>query len=225
MKKYKRTLPMISPAKIAIVALCAAIATVVVYLLAGSENEWIIICGGLFIALMAADLFVIIPSGFRYSYDDFFIKLSYLSIVYRKISYSKYAAIFISNASYNNGYGSGVYGNIPIQYKSKGKTETITTIYPFITLHSSDYPVKKTESGMSSRDLIMLDSQDAFCLGICWFDSLTELLDRTDISVYVLEDVYLRFRKTFDSIFIQHEVNINRLFIVTDHAIEYKQYL
>lgn len=218
MKKYRKTLPIISLVRIAIALFCASLLTAVVWLWLGKESEWTIICIGVCSALMTANLFVIIPYGCQYSYDDFFIKISYIGIVFKRISYSEYESVFISNASYNNNYGFGVYGNIPIQYSSKGKDGTIKTAYPFITLHKSGFPVKMVKSGMSSRDLFMLNCEKTYCLGICWFDSLAELLNNTDIPIYVLEDVYLRFKDSFDSIIIQHKNNVNRVYIVTGHG-------
>lgn len=223
MKKYKKTLPIISPVKVAIAALYAAIATVIVYLLCGIQNVWIIICGGICATLITCDAFVVIPTGYRYSYGDDCIKLSYLSIVYRKLIYSNFKCILISNASYNNGYGLGVYGNIPMQYTVKGNNGHTKVTLPFITLHKPSYLVDKIETKMNSRDLFMLGNDDVYCLGICWFDSLTELLNHTQLPVYVLEDVYLRFKGKFDEIFTQHEDN--RCFIITDRKIEYRNYL
>lgn len=219
MKKYPQIYPLVSLKKIATAVLLWAIVTVVVLLLTGLESKWTIICCGLFIAILITAIFVIIPCGHQYSYDGSFIELSYLAIVYRRINYSKYETIFITNASYNNGYGFGVYGNIPIQHTHKEKTGITKTVYPFITLHSSNYPIEKIKPGMSSRDLLMLDSQNSFCLGICWFESLKELLAHSDASVYLLEDVYLRFQEKFDSIFIQQETFSNRFHMVTDHGI------
>lgn len=69
----------------------------------------------------------------------------------------------------------------------------------------------------------MLSNDNIYCLGICWFDSLAELLNYTQVPVYVLEDVYLRFKGKFDEAFMQNEDN--RIFIITDRIIEYRNYI
>lgn len=219
MKKHKRVLPIISSKKVIVAALCSAIIVVIIYLLVGKENEWTIIFCSVSATLIIAGTFVVLPSFCRYTYSDVYILLSYFGIIYRKIKYSKYDSIFISNAAYNNGYGYGAYGNILMQYTSKGKSGLQKTTYPFITLHKADYPVKRIKSGMSSRELFMIDSQNIFCLGICWFDSLVELLRWSKMPVYVLEDVYLRFEGMFNAIFLQHSDDINRFYIVTNQGV------
>ena len=76
---------------------------------------------------------------------------------------------------------------------------------------------------MSSRDLFMLDNNNIYCLGICWFDSLDELLKHIEHKVYVLEDVYLRFRGQFDTIFLKYKCKDN-IYIISDCIISYKDF-
>ncbi len=83
------------------------------------------------------------------------------------------------------------------------------------------YLIDKFKSGMNSRDLFMLNHDEIYCLGICWFDSLEELLKYTDWNVYVLEDVYLRFKGQFDTVFSVCEGNLDRYYIITDYSINY----
>ena len=225
MKRYKRKTPLISPLKIAIAALYAAIATATIIIFVGTDNEWYIICGGITVALFVGDLFIIIGASGRYRYSDKYIEVFYNLLLYKKLDYSWYNAVVISNASYNNGYGYGIYGNIPMQYKIKENSRHTKVTFPFITLHKPQYPVDKIKEGMNSRELFMINNDEIYCLGICWIDSLTELLCHTNIPVYILEDVYLRFKETFDIIFIQYETDIDRFYIVTDHGIKYKDYL
>ena len=78
---------------------------------------------------------------------------------------------------------------------------------------------------MTSRDLFMLDDCNVFHLGICHFESLTELVAHTDIPIYVLEDVYLRYEESFDSIFSSQVNDIHRFYIIRDHDIKYTDYL
>lgn len=225
MNKYKRKSPLISPIKMTVAALCAVTATILVIIFGGTDNEWHILCGGIAAMLFVCDLFIVAGAAGRYGYSDKCIYLIYPPFTYKKLYYSDYNAVVISNASYNNGYGYGVNGNMPMQYKVKGENRYTKGTYPFITLHAPQYPLNQIREKMNSRDLFLADSENIFCLGICWFDALSELLAHTDMPVYVLEDVYLRFREKFDSIFTQCENNIDRFYIITDHTIEYKKYL
>lgn len=225
MKKYKKMAPLFSPIKIALSALCFAVAAVVDYLLRGGENSWTIILGGICAGLITVSLFAALPLGYSYSYSHFCAELSYLSVGYRKIRYDEYAAVFVSNASYNNGLGHGPSVSIQMQYKSKGKSKSIKTTYPFLTLIKSNYPIDQVRAGMYSRDLVLIDRSDEYCLGICWPGSLDELMEHTDMPVYVLEDVYLRFKGLFDATFAACAKKDRHIFIVTNQVIPYKRYL
>ena len=112
-----------------------------------------------------------------------------------------------------------------MQYRVKiGKEHTKIT-FPFITLHMPQYSVDKVRSGMNSRDLFILDNEKTYCLGVCWFESLRELLKHTDCPVYVLEDVYLRFKGQFDTAFSLYRKKPERLYIITDRGIAYNEYI
>lgn len=222
MKKYKRRMPLISPFKIAIAALCAAMATAAVIAFTGTDNAGYIMCGGITVSLIICDLFIIIGACGRYRYWDECIEVFHL-LLNKKLKYSCFGAIVISNASYNNGYGYGINVNIPMMYRDKQNTESKVT-FPFITLHKPQYPVDKIKKGMNSRDLFMINNDEIYCLGICWFDSLDELLKHTDCPVYVLEDVYLRFKERFDTAFLAYKESLERFCIITDHSIAYKVY-
>lgn len=59
------------------------------------------------------------------------------------------------------------------------------------------------------------DDGITFCLGIFWFDSLRELLSRTSGTVYLLEDVYLRFQSSFDEIMKPGQIDKSRIQIIS----------
>ena len=209
----------------AIAALYAAIATVMIIIISGFDNKWYIICGGVAASLLICDLFIMIGAAGQYRYSDTCIDILYQSLVYKKLDYTWFSAVVISNASYNNGYGYGINGNIPMQYTIKGNNGHTKVTFPFVTLHTPTYPIYKIKESMNSRDLFMLSKDEVYCLGICWFDSLKELLEHTQVPVCVLEDVYLRFREQFDEIFMQYRCEERRFYIVTDHKVEYRKYL
>lgn len=222
MKIYKQTTFISFSIKVLLSVLYVVTAVLNIYFLISKKTDWLFLCFVFLLALTIVNTMFLLTQCFNYSYSQSFIKLLFLSITYKKVYYNKYDNIVISNASYNNSYGPSV--NIPLQYKSRGANKTIQTIYPFITLHKPNYPLNKIKSGMYSRDLFMLQDMEIYCLGICWFDSFEELLEHCDMPIYVLEDVYLRFRGKFDSIFVKHEVDIDRFYIISDHIIEYTKY-
>ena len=223
MKRYKRRNPLIPLQKMVVVILCVALAAVLAWLLTG-ESAGTVACCGVLAALVVAYLFVAAGAAHRYAYCGDHIKLLYLMIPYQKYRYDAASSICISNAAYNNGYGYGPNGSIPMQYKSGGK-KGLTTVFPFITLHGKVFPIHRIHAGMTSREIFMLAGEKSFCLGICWFDSLEELLAHTDVPVHVLEDVYIRFKGKFDQVFTQQENRADRVYTVTDHEIGYLRYL
>lgn len=223
MKKYKRKIPLFSPLKMAIAALFAAIATAMIIIFAGTDNDWYIICGAITATLFICVLFILIASGGRYRYSDKCLEIFYL-LLYKKLNYSWFSAVVISNASYNNGYGYGVNGNYPMQYRVEQNNGHIKVTFPFITLHKPQYPIDKIKEGMNSRDLFMINNDEIYCLGICWVDSLKELLEHTNCPIYVLEDVYLRFKGVFDATFSVYKENLDRFYIITDRSINYQKF-
>ncbi|MDD6213319.1 MAG: hypothetical protein PUB22_09310 [Clostridiales bacterium] len=113
---------------------------------------------------------------------------------------------------------------IPRKYNLKSSASGDTITFPFITLLKPEYPVDKIKEGMHSQDLFVINSDKIYCLGICWVGSLQELLKHTTCSVYVLEDVYLRFKGQFDAAFSVYKENLNRFYVITDHSIAYQMY-
>lgn len=224
MKKYKRKTPLLSPIKMTFVALCAAAVTAAVAVTNTDNQLLIILCGGITAVLIINDLLITIGAGGKYSYFEKYIKISSTLLPSKKIVYSSVCAVVISNASYNNGYGYGINGNIPMQYRVKRDDGCRNITYPFITLHKPQYPIDKIKKGMSSRDLFVINSDKIYCLGICWDDSFNELLKHAECPVYILEDVYLRFKEQFDNAFCAHKENINRFYIVTDNIVAYRMY-
>ena len=67
MKKFKRKVPLISPIKIAILALCAAAAAAIALIF---SRTWFIISAAVFVCLMICELFVIIGVSGCYRYTD-----------------------------------------------------------------------------------------------------------------------------------------------------------
>ena len=222
MKKYKRYVPIVSHFKLYIAILLSVMCALIIWLLCGLDNPLFIMCVGILSVFIVALMGSFLGTLSKYFYADSKIKLYYGLVCYKRIDYDAIGSIVISNASYNNRYGVP-YNNLPMNYRTKGKDSVIKTVFPFITLHTEQSPIDKIRKGMYSRELFFLDDEDILCLGICYFDSLTGLLNHTDVPLYVLEDVYLRFREAFDTCVKKSE---NRCFIITDsNILSYDEYL
>ncbi len=224
MKKFKRRSPLFSPFKITVIILCVIIINMLMQWLVEIENEYFIVLYGITLALIFPLLFSVLAVCHEYAYCNIAINLYFLGFKYREIKYTDFSFVYISNASYNNGYGYGIYGNIPMQRKIAEATGERKQTYPFLSLHRLDYPFQKIKTDMNSRDLFMLDSENIVCLGICWFDSLIELIKNTTVDICILEDVYLRFRGEFDDIFLQYGFDTDRFFIISEHKVPYITY-
>ena len=85
--------------------------------------------------------------------------------------------------------------------------------------------IDQLKVGLSSRDLEAINADKIYCLGICWPGSLDELMKHTEIPVYILEDVYFRFKGLFDTTFAAYLKGNRQLFIVTDQIVPYEKYL
>ena len=224
MKKYKRYVPIALHRKLYIVILLLVMCALIIWLLWGLDNPPFIICVGILSVFLVGLISSFLGTLSKFFYTDSRIIFSYGFICYKNIKYDKFDSIVISNASYNNSYG-GSYANLPMPmyYRTKGKDGVIKTVFPFITLHTKQYPVGKIKNGMCSRELYILEHEKIYCLGICWFESLTELLNRTNVPLYILEDVYLRFKGSFDTCIRNFE---KRCFIITDeNFVQYDKYL
>lgn len=216
MKRYKRKIPIISPFIIAAAVLCTAVASGVSVLL--GNHSLGIAFGGVSVALFVLFLSDLLAAAGRYCYYDNDIELSCVPLIKKKLPYSRYNAVVISNASYNYSYGSY---SIPMQYKTEGSAKVTL---PYITLLGAQYPLNKVTSEMDNRELYVLHD-DRYCLGICWFDSLRHLMKKRKYPVYVLEDVYLRFREQFDRVFLEADDIPDRVYIITTHCVPYRIYL
>ena len=224
--KYKRKVPCYSLKIFAYCSLCFMMATLLSFLIFQTFHMLT------YLLFMFSLLFVffhtcdVLDFERTYSYSNEYITLSCLKLNYKKIYYKDYNAVYISNAYYIASlFYREFYYKRPMCYKSKGNDGTVKTIYPFITLHTPMYPYKCIQKEMTSNDLYSYNSEQCIFLGICWFDSLKEMLHYTDLPVYVLEDVYLRFKGMFDMIFKDPSNSTKRFYIVTDKNIEYEKYL
>ena len=225
MKKYKRRLPYVALKKVAAVAWCALIIILLIVLIfTGTNYDVLSALVAVILAAFLNYLVMVLADSGQYGYTDKYINVIYLWFLYRKICYSRFDFVVISNAAYNNGMGPTPLP-VPIQYTVKGENGNIKVTFPFISLHKSHYPINKVKAGWFSYDLYGFSAgDDIYCLGICWFDSLRELLKHTDYPIYVLEDVYLRYKGMFEEIFSAYK-ETERFYIIADHSIPYNEYI
>lgn len=225
MKKYKRKTSFLGYYLYIIIFICFSIITLAVYLSKGTNYPLFIISLVLTIVSFIGVFSEILANGFKFQLKNNCIEILYFFIPYKKIDYIKYNAIVISNASYNNQIGYGIFDtqNIPMQYIIKNGNKSKKITFPFITMLEPTFPIHKLKDKMNSRDLPLSISQDCYSLGICWFEALSELLEHTDYKVYILEDVYMRFKGILDNTFSKYDTS--RFFIVSNDIVSYNFYL
>ncbi len=223
MKQYKRKKAFISTVILATVAVIAIIVCIILFYSIGYNKLFVISCE---IAIVISVLLIFVALGTvgSYRYNNSTIDIMCSFFCYRKLSYTDYKYITISNASYNNVYSTVPSLNIPMQCKIKVGNKKLKRILPYISLHKSDYPIKAIKSCMDSRELFFLSPDEIYCLGICLFDSLKELLQHTNCQIYILEDVYLRFKDDLDSTIMGTPESMSNVFVVTKTFVTYAAY-
>lgn len=225
MKRYRKCTETTSSRMIALAILFFLIVAVIIAIVNGIKSEGFIILISILITLICLLIINKLSVAQTYSYFNNYINLYYLCVRYKKIKYYDYSYAVISNASYNMGYGYSTPNvDRPMQYVVETSSSRTKVTYPFISLHTNNFPLHKIKKELTSRELFFLKDDEICCLGICWFDSFEELLSHTDMDVYILEDVYLRFQYDFDITISRTSKGLERFYIVLDNPISYKEY-
>ena len=225
MKKYRRKVLLFSLKKLFIIAFLLVGIVILGFISSGEFNAVCIIFSGIAVTLLFLGLFAKLGVAGRYRYSKKSIEIFFGSFMCKKISFENIYGVVISNASYNCGRGDQLCYSIPMQYTVKSSDGKMQVPYPFISLLKQHYPIDQLKVGLSSRDLEAINADKIYCLGICWPGSLDELMKHTEIPVYILEDVYLRFKGLFDTTFAAYLKGNRQLFIVTDQIVPYEKYL
>lgn len=215
MKHYRRKIPIFPPRKLTIVAACLAAAAGVIALIFGADNPHVFLCGAFSVAVFSIAIFSRLGADGQYCYCDNYIKVFYLLIFRRKRYYSQYKTIIISYAAYNDNFGTY---SIPMQYKCKTRNGRSRITFPYMTLLGPEYPLDRITADVDNHNFRTLHD-DCLCLGICWFDSLEELLTHTSYDVYILEDVYFTYRGKFDGIIYRSEALQKRFHIICNRFV------
>ena len=225
MKKYRRKVLLFSLKKLFIIAFLLVGIVILGFISSGEFNAVCIIFSGIAVTLLFLGLFAKLGVAGRYRYSKKSIEIFFGSFMCKKISFENIYGVVISNASYNCGRGDQLCYSIPMQYTVKSSDGKMQVPYPFISLLKQHYPIDQLKVGLSSRDLEAINADKIYCLGICWPGSLDELMKHTEMPVYILEDVYLRFKGLFDTTFAAYLKGNRQLFIVTDQIVPYEKYL
>ena len=225
MKKYRRKVLLFSLKKLFIIAFLLVGIVILGFISSGEFNAVCIIFSGIAVTLLFLGLFAKLGVVGRYRYSKKSIEIFFGSFMCKKISFENIYGVVISNASYNCGRGDQLCYSIPMQYTVKSSDGKMQVPYPFISLLKQHYPIDQLKVGLSSRDLEAINADKIYCLGICWPESLDELMKHTEIPVYILEDVYFRFKGLFDTTFAAYLKGNRQLFIVTDQIVPYEKYL
>ena len=225
MKKYRRKVLLFSLKKLFIIAFLLVGIVILGFISSGEFNAVCIIFSGIAVTLLFLGLFAKLGVAGRYRYNETSIEIFFGSFIWKKISFENISGVVISNASYNCGRGDQLCYSIPMQYTVKSSDGKMQVPYPFISLLKQHYPIDQLKVGLSSRDLEAINADKIYCLGICWPESLDELMKHTEIPVYILEDVYFRFKGLFDTTFAAYLKGNRQLFIVTDQIVPYEKYL
>lgn len=225
MKKYRRKVLLFSLKKLFIIAFLLVGIVILSFISSGEFNAVCIIFSGIAVTLLFLGLFAKLGVAGRYRYSETSIEIFFGSFMWKKISFENIYGVVISNASYNCGRGDQLCYSIPMQYTVKSSDGKMQVPYPFISLLKQHYPIDQLKVGLSSRDLEAINADKIYCLGICWPGSLDELMKHTEIPVYILEDVYFRFKGLFDTTFAAYLKGNRQLFIVTDQIVPYEKYL
>lgn len=225
MKKYRRKVLLFSLKKLFIIAFLLVGIVILGFISSGEFNAVCIIFSGIAVTLLFLGLFAKLGVAGRYRYSEKSIEIFIGSFTCKKISFENIYGVVISNASYNCGRGDQLCYSIPMQYTVKSSDGKMQVPYPFISLLKQHYPIDQLKVGLSSRDLEAINADKIYCLGICWPGSLDELMKHTEIPVYILEDVYFRFKGLFDTTFAAYLKGNRQLFIVTDQIVPYEKYL
>ena len=225
MKKYRRKVLLFSLKKLFIIAFLLVGIVILGFISSGEFNAVCIIFSGIAVTLLFLGLFAKLGVAGRYRYNETSIEIFFGSFIWKKISFENISGVVISNASYNCGRGDQLCYSIPMQYTVKSSDGKMQVPYPFISLLKQHYPIDQLKVGLSSRDLEAINADKIYCLGICWPGSFDELMKHTEMPVYILEDVYFRFKGLFDTTFAAYLKGNRQLFIVTDQIVPYEKYL
>lgn len=214
---------MISLTIIGFVCLSVFLLLVVFYMF--NNKTGLIICAGLIGLLFFCEILQMMATLHKYRFSHDSISHCYLCFSYQTLKFEQIEGIVISNAVYNISKLDGNYGDYPMIGKRKkfnGQIEKVQ--YPYLSITLSNMNINKFKRGMNCRQLVRISTDSIINIGICWFEAFEELISRTFAEIYILEDVYMRYSRDFEQIINNVPYTNERVYIITDTAIKYKEY-
>lgn len=189
-------------------------------------NEWIalLLMLSLLISVLSGGFIIASGQGFYYFYEKDRIRASWGAC--REILYDEIHAICITNGTIAIGCitESGIKLR-SIEKDKDGSLHWITKAY--VTLHKNCQCKELMEPGRESYS-IKMKSKDMnnYLIGFeCIFESLTELLKQTDCEVYLLEEIYWRFRDQFEKSIHDSGVEKGKIWIMGTEGVTYPEYI
>ena len=147
-----------------------------------------------------------------YFIDGSKIRMSILGVTYKSkpcvdINYAVVSnAKFVSNNPNANGYC--LYETVQT---SDGK---IKRILPYLTVHNAHFLPDSLAVGMTNADVCKLSNDDeSLDVGVCHFEALNEIILHTDAKIYILADVYNRYRDEFNAVMLS-KFAVGRIVVV-----------
>ena len=159
-----------------------------------------------------------------YLFCENYVRLSTLGFK-RKEMYDDYTFAVISNATRGINKCTDIYEEIrksPL-LKLRGKDGS-TYVPPYISFHNDRFSLKNIKKNATSYEIsVVAADYDSLMVGICRENAFDYLLKMTELPIFILEDVYLRFQDAFDRD-IQSNNAEQRIFIVSDRNVSYTGY-
>lgn len=214
MKKYCKTISIFSKSKFTCLLIILFVILLIIFIFNGLSYA-LIIGASIFICIFLLWLLERIFENFKYSYQVDFLQTYFGCLKRKKIYYKDVQSIVISNAVHTVKGGS-LSAPIALRKRVTINGETKLIQYAYISLFSTDEICKYLKPQMNSLQLLWADPKMLYGT-VCWDESLGELLSYLTSKIYILEDVYFRFRDQFNDILAPYCMgNENNIFIVVD---------
>ena len=219
MQQYKRYVTVVSMTKLLKIILGLVVGGIGLSFWGRDNIFFIILAYGILPILIFQEIIFVFIDLQKYEYAESEIELKLFNRIFKRIKYDNIKAVVVSNAVATNGNGS--------HYPVCSNKDGIKKQYAFLTLLSKDIDITRIQKEMHStsvRATCKIDKKFLSDLGICWFDSLKELILRTDAKIYLLEDVYWRYQKEIDEVLSKESAAVERVYIVTMNVLPYGLY-
>ena len=130
----------------------------------------------------------------RYFITDDSIILTFCGIRYKRIMYSEWPVVIISNAVI---YGTGML--FPLRDRARTKELGYTVSYPCFIPCTNSFPLHKVTAGMDASHVRGCNDLQSIYIGVCWKEALAELQKIDEVKIYVQRDVYNNYPELFQN--------------------------